>query len=266
VLAVGDAVNSAQELARAVLAGTRAALRSSILRMLEPQDGAWVNNNFWGDQRTAPLPESEGKVVSILAKNTHMYGPPAVHSVQVARGDGTVPANADVRGRVSYGCGGAYNSFEFDWIHGAQFSLVCNSLTLEAVTYAPRALSPYQASGASVFLAAAVAKGTTVSQAQLTYTEPGVILDTGLGNTATYDAVDFARAVTVFNIRNDDPSVPTGIILDFIDLGGSLITRYDIQLCAGGARLPLPGNTARVSVTNASGSDAVIQVMWFLGL
>ncbi len=254
---------TAREMASAVMAGTRAALRSTIVRVLEPQKGAWVNQNLWGDQRVQPLPGDPGQIVSVLGKNTIMYGPPAVHSVQLARGDETPAVNSDVRARVTYGCGGMTNTFDCDWLHGQQFTLVCNSVSVAAVSYAPRSKAPYDPGTGAVFLGVAVCKGSSHAASALTYTEPrDTMQDAEIDD---YPVRDFVREICVHLDNNDDPSVATNVHVQLLDAGGSGIT-YDAQVFAGGRRVPLPGMTSLVRIRNNSGGVALVCVEWFLAL
>jgi hypothetical protein len=256
-------VVSAAELAQAVAAGTRAAMRRG-MRVLEPQKGDWINQNLWGDQRTQMLPQTAGVEVSILGKNTIMYGPPQVHSVQLSRGDDSPPSNADMRARVTYGCGGIENTFDCDWVHGVQFGLVCNTVSVDAVSYAPSAAIPYQAADGAIFLGASVAKGSvTQGRCPLTYTEPQVSI-AGPGAHSFDINRDFTREVTVHLLNNNNPATPTGVILEFINSGGFLV-RYDAQVCAGGRSIPVPGGANTLLISTAGATFSCV-VQWFLGL
>lgn len=250
---------------RAVQRGVRAGM-SKIL-MLEPQTGPWVNQNLWGDQHTQPLPAAPGAIVQVLPKNSGMYGPPAVHSVQLARGDETPAANSDVRARVAYGCGGARNSFDCDWLHGAQFSLVCNELSVNAISYAPDTGTPYDPSGGNVFLAASVAKGSVNSNgAPLTYTEPSVTLaDAGPTSIAEFPVRDFVREFTVHLSQNNDATLKN-ITVSFIGGGSTSYANYDISVFAGGRRVPIPGMTVLVRIRNLAVGNKTVTPQWFLGL
>jgi len=262
-LAGAVVVTSLAELAQAVASGTRAAMRRGMF-VLEPQKGRWINQNLWGDQRAQPLPAVEGQVVAVLGKNTIMYGPPAVHSVQLARGDETPASNADVRARVTYGCGGTTNTFDCDWLHGAQFALVCNSVSVAAVSYAPSSLVAYQPADGAIFLSASVCKGSTQQgRCPLSYTEAMGQLP-GPGALSFPIARDFTREVVVHLPNNDDPAVPTGVFIEFTNSGG-FVVRYDAQVCAGGRAIPVPGGAFLLTLSTAGVATQVV-VQWLLGL
>ncbi len=263
LLAVGDAVSTASELARAVLAGTRAALRSSVLRIVEPTSGAWVNQNTFGDQRFQPLPATAGQVMNVLPKNTGLYGPPAVHSLQLGRSDDVPTQNADVYARITIGCGGVENSFDCDWLHGLQLSVVCNSVSVQAVTYAPNGDAPYATSNASVALKAMVAKGS-VQQGRLpaTYTLPTV----GLFGNLFYPVPDFAREFCLQVGANNDPAVPQDVLVHFRNDGGTDLAVYNAQVFAGGRSVPMPGGTNTLFIDRLGPSNPLVTPQFFLGL
>jgi hypothetical protein len=262
-------VSDLQTLARAVAAGTRAALRRGML-VLEPQRGDWVNQNLWGDQRAQGVPAAVGVEVEVLPKNTKMYGPPHVHSVSLCRGDEIVAQNADVYASVTYGCGGIENNFLCDWLHGLQFSLVCNSLHVNALSYAPSALSAYNSVGAAIFLGAMVAKGTVSQGCQpVTKTEP--FTEVVNGGVLSFPVPDFARAATVHVLiepatLNSDPSVPTSVLVRFTAAGAAKLAQYDAQVCAGGKSIPIPGGATEIRILNSNAATVALTVQWFLGL
>lgn len=264
------------ELARAVALGVRAAMARG-MRVLAPQDGKWVNNNLWGDQRFQTLPLTEGAEISISPKLARMYGPPAVHSVQLSRSDDVQPQNADVYARIQYGCGAVNNSFDCDWLHGQQFSLVCNSVEVRAVTYRPIASQPYSVDDGAVALVAMVAKGAiNQGRCPLTFTEPRGELTVSGGATPTiaYPVRDFVKQFTVHlagtvGSTNSDPSVPTGIYAQIYTQGGGQLALYDLQVCAGGtAAIQLPSGASHVALVNSNGAGGTkhATLQWFLGL
>jgi hypothetical protein len=255
-------------LAQLTVSLARAVRNALNFGVLEPQTGNWVNNNLWGDRRSAPLPVAADQQVAVLPKNTVMFGAPAVHSVQLFRSDAILPGNADVRARVTYGCGGVDDSFDLDWLHGCQFSLVCNSVSVVAVSYAPIEALPYDASDASMFVGATLAKGT-VAQARCpaTYTEQRVVLETppDPANARRYAVRDFCREVTVHVAENDDATVPSAVQLEFINEGSQTIAIYNAQVCAGGRPVPIPGGATTLIVRTTAG-PVIVTVQWFLGL
>jgi len=256
----GVAVITVSQLAEAL----RSSIRGSLLYVLEPQQGPWHNQNFWGDQYTGAFPGSTNQVIAILPKNAMMYGPPQVHSLQLYRNDNSPAQNADVRARVTYGCGGANNSFECDWLHGAQLSLVCNTINVEAVTYTPTDQDPYDPSGGQFFLGAVVAKGSVTRGAPLTFTTQRVHI--AAAGSHDFPIVDFARRVTccIGPNNNDNPQTATNVTLGFQTRVGTEIVQYDAQVCAGNTMIAIPGGTTSIRVRCVAARD--IALVWELGL
>lgn len=241
------------------------AQRTAAVPVLEPQAGSWWNQNTFGDKYDGPFPVSEGIIIGVLPKNDRLYGPPAVHSVQLARGDNAPAQNADVRALISYGTGGAKNSFLCDWLHGAQFALVCNQISVSAVTYAPDGQDDYDPQNASLFLAAMVAKGDVSKGFPLTFTEAseGLIHGTPL----TFPVRDFAREVIVHVLNNNNPQTPTKVDVEFETDSAAVLVVYDAQVCAGGVPIPIPGGTTNVRLlNNDTMANKGVMLQWVLGL
>lgn len=255
--------------ARMCARGFRAALRQTIVTALEPTKGPWVNQNTFGDQFFHALPATENQVMAVLPKNTGLYGPPAVHSLQLGRSDDVDAENADVRARITIGCGGVENSFDCDWVHGLQLALVCNSISVQAVTYRPILEVPYSTSDAAVALKAMVAKGTTTQgRCPATYTEARIVLENAPdpASFVDYTFPDFARELTVHLANNNNPATATGVTVTFFNEGAQDLATYDGQVFAGGRSVPIPGGANKVRISNASGGPKVVTAQWFLGL
>jgi hypothetical protein len=247
------------------LAGALVRTGARLVHVLEPTEGPWVSNNIWGDQRTQGFPQQAGQVVEVLPKNTRLYGPPAVHSVSLSRGDELIPQNAEVRARVTYGCGGIENSFDCDWMHGVQFCLVCNAVSVKAVTYQQSLAVPYYAVGAAVFLGAMVAKGTVARGAPVTYTESTANLPASPDPGFLYTVPDFAREVIVHVSGNNDPGTASGVLFSFINQGSGVTVQYDAQVCAGGRAVTIPAGSTEIRVF-CTGAAKLLTLQWLLGL
>jgi|SRR5882724_685075 len=231
--------------------------------VLEPTTGAWVNDNTWGDQFRGVMPQSEGKQIQIL-KNSRFYGPPKVHSINLFRSDVRLPENADVHAHITYGGGGVSNEFFCDWNQGIQLALVCNTLTIAAVTYAPSSNANYNAADGQIFLGAMIAQGSAGVRGQaLTLTEPVATIAAGANQ--LFNVPDFAVAVRVRLFQSDDPSTPTGVNIDQI-VGSLLATTNDAQVCAAGRDLPLVGAVDQIQLFNTTGAGVTLVVQWVLGL
>ena len=263
-------LTGATDLANAVARALRSVLHTTIVAALEPTKGDWVNQNTFGDQFFGPLPASPGKLLAVLPKNTGLYGPPSVHSLQLGRSDGVDAENADVYARVTIGCGGVENQFDLDWVHGVQITLVCNSISVAAVSYAPDGQSAYRAVGAAVALRAMVAKGSIAqSRCPATFTQALrnlLEVTNAPANAVTYLVPDFARELTVHHLGNNNPATATPITISFLNQGGSVMAQYNAQVCAGGRSIPIPGGANSVFIENASADQHTVSAEWFLGL
>jgi hypothetical protein len=238
-----------------------ALLRREQFATVEPRDGDWHNNPLWGRQFSGVMPPTAGTVFSVASSDS-FPGPPALHTVQLYRGDERIANNADVYARISYGVGGSYNSFDMDWGAGAQFSLTASSIRVDAVTYAPDGFNAYAASTAPLVLGATFGKGTVGHGPPVTKTEsmqrmaPGAALD--------FPVPDFARAVIVRstdltnglganNRGNINQANTTMLAVGAYTQAGNSLWSLDSQLWAGAAGAvgqPLPGGTTYVKVSN----------------
>jgi hypothetical protein len=199
-------------------------------------------------------------------------GPPKLHTIHLFRGDDRTAQNADVYARVSYGVGGSNNSFLVDWSAGCQFSVIANSVRVEAITYAPSGVVPYNGTNgvtaAPLLLGVAFGSGAVGHGPPLTLTEQHLQVDFAAGVnpvTRSFNVPDFARAfiVRAENIgiagnppekSNSDPSMAT--YLNFFCAGAATSLAYgDCQIFggpAGALGLPLPGGTQRVQIANGT--------------
>lgn len=156
------------------------ALRAAQAPQLEPLSGKeaeqWLSNPAWGNSYAGLVPSVENTVLGIAALD-RSYGPPSVHTVNLWRSAPSYAnvANYDFKARITWGVGSQSRSFMCDWRNGAQVSLVCSSLQVDAVTERAEAGTAYNSGNESVVLAAAFARGNAPSRA-LRYSRPMQIL------------------------------------------------------------------------------------------
>lgn len=227
---------------------------------IEPQAGPWKNNPAWGDRFRGPMPLEAG-IQTQTFSGEQMPGPPRVQSVQLFRDDRPVSQNCDFRAHVFYGIGAVQNEFFVDWLHGCQFSLVCNWVRVVAVTYAPNPAIPYVGDDAQIEIAATVAEGAVSKGLPATFTES----KEGSNPTAvSFESPDFAKRVILWG--NNAGAAGTvqfiggGSFEPFVGTVASWTTT--IQALGG---LPLPGGVRRV-IWAPSGANEVLTVQWVLGL
>jgi hypothetical protein len=234
--------------------------------VIEPEAGPWKNNVHWGDGFSGPLPKAAGVEVPVFS-GEEIVGPPRVQTVQLFRDDSRAGMNADFRAHVQYGVGAASNEFFCDWGQGAQFSIVCNWVRVTAVSYAPFATVPYNASSAPIQISAMVVEGTVAQGRALRFTEPTITLPpTTLS--AAFNAPDFARGVLLYaNNILVTPGTPTGVNLLLENEFGFVAAIVDSALTLPeGILFPGPFNRARIDNTTAGPGSVDATLVWVLGL
>lgn len=242
--------------------------------VLEPQAGEWSTNNVWGDQfnskRAADgstnMPKTAGQVLGILPKNNSMYGPPKTMTVNLYRSDGPQVGNADFYARITYGVGGGTNQFFCDWSSGMQFSLTANNVSVDAVSYAPNSQGAYAPDAVDgFFLGALVTEGGCGDAAPLTFTEPLTVVPTL--QHVDFAAPDFARRLLIHTVVALDPTVDTGIFVQFRS-GAVGLAGYDLRVMRENLSegILIPGGARDVRITNTTGADFIVTAQWVLGL
>ena len=113
----------------------------------EPTEGWWNQEGAFGYKHSGLVPPTEGEIIA-LTEQLHLPGPPAPWWIQWFRynrglaTEASANGNFELRGRITYGVGGAQNIIEVDLIQGIQFPLVCNSIKVDLVTYNPLGTGP----------------------------------------------------------------------------------------------------------------------------
>jgi hypothetical protein len=112
----------------------------------EPPVGWWSGNAHFGRREKLVLPATEGQQVGLLDTG-ELPGPPRLISVTLFRdhpglaGGSSVPINADIKARVTYGSGGASNTFDMDWANGGSFAVQAHTLRIDALSARVEAFS-----------------------------------------------------------------------------------------------------------------------------
>jgi len=101
---------------------------------LQPTRGWWTGNSAFGRQRIGDLPAVGDQ--EDLWDSGRLPGPPQPICLQLYRSDRqvAVQANRDVHAVITYGAGGASNTFRCDWRSGSQMSLVANTIRIAIET------------------------------------------------------------------------------------------------------------------------------------
>ncbi len=210
--------------------------RALLVRSVEPWLGPWKGNAMWG-QRNTPrtFPPTEGFILGI-SENSEIPGPPRSIGVTLFRNSLPVensPNNADVKALITYGSGGASNTFQMDWALGGSFALQANTFRLDAISFRPRLNSvntlafpydpgPIPGGGPIGQTILGFTMGINGSAPPLppTFTTPGFYLNADGGPTQyTAPVPPFARRVFV-QLEVQDPSgsgtLPPPVSADYV--------------------------------------------------
>ena len=251
---------------------------SNVQRVLieEPTEGWWRGAGAFGYRFQGLVPDIEGGVIALCEQLT-LPGPPAPWWVQWFRFDRTVnnaegSPNFELRGRITYGVGGAQNIIEVDVIQGIQLPIVCNSIKVDLVTYNPLpdddAYHPGQ-----IVVGAMFGKGAGGGALPATWTTPSKIGLAAPGVLFDIPLPDFARAIGV-HCSEGDITTPlyTDAFLNFNAQGGagvtiqrvSLATAYAELIREGGISIPAGTNQVQLEVPVSSTTRYTLQ--FFLAL
>ncbi len=236
--------------------------------VIEPTEGDWTAAGSMGRSVNGPLPLLEGGVITIFNRD-RLYGPPKQRLLHLYRSNNIRPAiggqNADVYAHVTYGVGGAQNEFFCDWF--GHVPLVCDSVRVDAVSYAPLAVGvlPYQASQNLTTTFGAMLGNVGASPAQApTLTTSQQSLANG-GASLTYFVPDFAKKVKL------NTNLAAVLTTDFTIVFGS--STFDLSRNAASSDLLttgicVPGWAQQISVVNNSAAPAtsLVGLTYVLGL
>jgi hypothetical protein len=234
----------------------------SLQRMLieEPSDGWWRQAGAFGFRYQGLVPASAGVELPVL-EQLNLPGPPAPWWVHLYRSDRGLPAgeesgNYAFRARIIYGVGGIQNVLEVDWLQGVQFPIVCNSISIQAISYnSIDNGEPYESSGDSVVLGTMLGKGAAGVGIPPTYTTPAQFNAAGPGVTADFPIPDLARRMSVYtDVFPSQPNYAT-IGVGFRGGAANTVAFYSGDPDLGGTNLllssqgvPIPNHakTARI--------------------
>lgn len=163
----------------------------------EPTSGWWQGKGAFGFRSEGNVP-GEGQIIPLCEQAT-LPGPPGSWWLQWFRFNRNLDTevasngNFELRGRITYGVGGIQNSVEVDVMQGVQVPLVCNSVTVELVTYNPVADFPYEAGRA--IAGCMFGRGSAGGALPATFTTPFEVSEAVVGLTLDVAMPDFARSV-----------------------------------------------------------------------
>jgi hypothetical protein len=113
-------------------------------QIIEPTHGWWRQQGAFGFRYQGAIPDLAGSIIP-LTEQLHLPGPPRLWWVNWFRFSRNVSDEAspnygtwDLRGRVTYGVGGAQNVIEVDVAAGIQMAVVASSIKVDLLTYSPQ--------------------------------------------------------------------------------------------------------------------------------
>jgi hypothetical protein len=218
---------------------------------LEPTIEWWTSNNHFGNRYTGLIPDSDNFSIPILNIDA-LPGPPGPASLKLFRSDqqvikGGPTKNSDFRARITYGAGGAANTFDMDWGVGGLVPLVANAIRIDAVTYAPNGDVPYLSAGGKIILGCTLGAGG--QGAGLPPTLTSQIFELGFGATTNSLIPDFSRRVSpILNRIDGQPPVLSEYQLSFT--GNYPTGLYEITASMIESGIGVPGACNRVTIRN----------------
>jgi hypothetical protein len=250
----------------------------SIQRVLieSPTDGWWRQAGAFGFRYQGEVPPNAGDVIP-LTEQLNLPGHPRVwtmHWFRYSRDIATEASpdygNWDLRGRITYGVGGASNVIECDVMTGMQLSLVANSVKVDMVAYNPLLEGPYDAGDIGVVAGCMFGEGSAGGALPATYSTE--IINGGVSGLVEYDFVipDFARSLVLHSQMI--ASELTGAFLYFNTPGVSmkrisLAAAFDVLTQEKGIALPAQCNQIHLSIpASAAAIGARHSLQFFLAL
>jgi hypothetical protein len=171
-------------------------------------------------------------------------------------------SNADLYALITYGVGGIQNQFLCDWSRGGQFSLVLETVRVEAVPYLPQLGVPYLPPQGRQLLGCMLShEGPSVAR-PVTFTSSAA--GVASGGSVSFTVPDFARWVYPTNVVL--PAQPSTDTVEFLNQGVTTLklVRLDDAFLLRGT--PVPGGTSVITVHNNSGGFRAYGLQFELGL
>lgn len=241
--------------------------RGDPTQIIEPSEGWWTQAGAFGYRYQGLVPELADTVIP-LTEQLRLPGPPRlwwIHWFRYSRSISTEaspdPGQWDIRGRVTYGVGGAQNIVEVDVASGIQMAVVCNSLKVDLLTYAPivgvtsgnNETPIYSPGNVGLVAGAMFGDGSAGGALPASYSTPSYEV-TDLGNLAmTVPVPDFARTL-VLHTTVPNPATLANSTLAFSGPNTSKVvnlqTVYSQLITEKGIAIPASAN--QVTITTAA--------------
>lgn len=239
------------------------------VHVVEPEEGSWSRAGKYGRSQTGPFPRSLAADPVVIFSIDRQLGPPRPRTLHLFRSDAlivpNVGLNAEIYAAITYGVGGIQNQFFCDWLRGGQISLVCDSLRVEAVPYAPNAATAYTppAQDQVQVLGAMLSHEGSAPPRPPTFTTQRVVVP-ALAS-AVFAVPDFCRRVypCVVGLAASVANVDDLICLNFASIVVQSVTVRSAQI----EGVIIPGGTTQIQINNRDGALANAYLLVFeLGL
>lgn len=233
---------------------------------LEPDQGPWSGNGKWGRQQSFEYPATlEADPIAVFSIE-RQPGPPRPRTLNFFRNDSQVVIgvqNADVYARIVYGVGGVQNVFFCDWSRGGQITLVCDSLRVDAVPYAPLDGTPYIPPFGAQLLGCMLSLEGSSSPRPPTFTtaQSGLV---PTANSVVFAVPDFAR--WCFPCSIIVPADPSLEVIQFLNNGSGVLKVLTLNEELMRLGCPIPGGTSQIQIDNGSGHGSSYSLQFELGL
>lgn len=250
----------------------------SKVQVVEPTEGYWNQDGVFGFRYQGQVPPLAGSVIP-LTENLRLPGPPRLWWINWFRysrnisDEGSLPYGTwDLRGRVTYGVGGATNVVECDVAAGIQMAMVASTIRVDLIAYAPEldgldelVYDPGQVGvvAGAMFGDGAAGGSLPVTWSSLLYTVPAA------GLVAVVPVPNFARSVCLHTTETD-PTNLAGVLISFTSPGspikvidaGELYRELSLE-----KGIAVPAGTNQVTLTAPAGTAGErFQLQFFLAL
>lgn len=232
--------------------------------VVEPSKGWWTGNSRFGGRFQGVLPAQEGSIIPITSLD-YVPGPPRTVALNLYANDTAFVgapgiANSDVKAQITYGAGGFTNTFRCDWMQGCQFSIVCNSLRVDAVTVKRTNQGVYGNGNIARMLGCTIGLGQSGYALGPQLTTPWTVLLAA--GTTIYQIPDFARGL-ILTSDVIDPLITATFESTAIQQVYDMTTLYASYQGSG---IRVPGGPGLVRIRNATAAPAGHQLIWLMSL
>lgn len=251
---------------RAIVRPARVA-GGQVVNVLEPREGAlawWLKTSDFGGRFIGELPVVGSEIQ--IASLERAPGPTRPIAITLFRSDRDVSTegNTDVYAKITYGAGGAQNTFICDWTQGGSLCIPATNVRVTALVYQP-ALSEIESPTLGITLGATLGLGAVTPSRPPTLTIPQQLLGIAEPESVlTFDIPDFARRV--YPLIASDSANLSQLLFELRTGSNVAIIQRDVSAEALLQGYPIPGACTYGILQNQTGAPLSASVMFELGL